>query len=75
MNITPSEPITGPNGKFPQLASIFEEFEYLGWYFYHSSNDYIFIERPWNAPNYSNQFWSHGGITNSCEDEIKKILN
>jgi hypothetical protein len=55
------------------MATIFEEFEYLGWYSYNFTNDYIFIEGK-NPKYFKNQFWSHGGLTEEIEVEIKKMI-
>jgi hypothetical protein len=74
LNIIPSMPITGPNGKFIELASIFEEFEYMGWYSYNFTDDYNFIIEQRNNI-YVIQYWSHGGIDANIETTIKKILN
>jgi len=73
--IIPSDSISGPNGKFPWLAKVFEEFEYLGWYCENHSGNYKFIE----GPNHDSmktrvQFWSHGGI-DGFEEHIKSILD
>lgn len=64
------DPIVGSNGKFHQLAQIFEEFEYLGWFSENFTHDYVFINGPSNDGQYRDQYWSHGGIT----DEIKRSL-
>jgi hypothetical protein len=74
-SIVPSDSIAGPSGKFPLMAKIFEEFEYLGWYCENYTNGYKFIE----GPNHESmetrvQFWSHGGI-GAFEEQIKEILN
>jgi hypothetical protein len=69
-----SDPITGPNGKFEEMATVFEEFEYLGWYSYKHTNDYRFIEGP-NQLSIRSQFWSHGGITPEIKAEIEKVLS
>lgn len=71
--ITINCPLTGPDGKFPILATIFEEFEYLGWYSYNYTNDYKFIEGP-NSLSILSQFWSHGGLTPEIKNEIESIL-
>jgi hypothetical protein len=59
--------------KFGIMATIFEEFEYLGWYSYNFTNDYIFIEGR-NPKEFKNQFWSHGGLTEEIEMKIKKMI-
>jgi hypothetical protein len=56
--------------KFDKLSKVFSEFEYLGFYCHHHSNDYYFsTER--HHPFAFIQNWSHGGIT----EDIKKLLN
>ena len=73
LGITPNDPITGENGKFKEMATIFEEFEYLGWYSYNYTNDYNFIEGP-NKLDIRYQFWSHGGLNKEIEKQIDEIL-
>jgi hypothetical protein len=73
--ILPSMPIIGPNGKFMEMAKIFEEFEYMGWYSKNYTNDYNFIESPSINSKYSIQYWSHGGLTSNIEENINIILN
>lgn len=59
---------------FPKLATIFEEFEFIGWYAQNFTNDYIFInDQSKNTNNYK-QYWSHGGLTNDIKNEILSIL-
>jgi hypothetical protein len=72
-NVGTTDSITGSNGKFRIMATIFEEFEFLGWFSSKFTNDYDFIEGP-NRLNIRKQFWSHGGLDESIENEIKKIL-
>lgn len=60
--------------KFIEMASIFEEFEYLGWYSNNFTNDYLFIEGR-NPQEFKSQFWSHGGLTEEIEIKIKKMLD
>lgn len=72
-NVSINDPITGKNGKFLVMANIFEEFEYLGWYSYKFTDDYIFTEKL-NQNKFKKQYWSHGGLTEEIESEIKKIL-
>jgi hypothetical protein len=72
-NVSINDPITGKNGKFSIMASIFEEFEYLGWYSYNFTNDYLFTETR-EIYDFKKQFWSHGGLTEEIEKEIKNIL-
>lgn len=71
-----SDPITGSNGKFAILATIFEEFEYLGWFCENFTNDYIFSNQyhQKNIVYPVKQYWSHGGLTANIEKEIKQIL-
>jgi hypothetical protein len=71
-DILVSDELTGINGKFPIISKIFEEFEYLGWYAFNYTKDYSFIEG-YNLLD-RNQYWSHGGITNDIETEIRKYL-
>lgn len=71
--VLPSDPIIGPDGRFLIMATIFEEFEYLGWYSFNYTNDYNFIEGP-NNLSIRNQFWSHGGLTEEIKNEIEIIL-
>jgi len=72
-NVSVNDPITGPDGKFEIMATIFEEFEYLGWYSSNHTNDYKFIEGP-NSLSIRSQFWSHGGLTPEIKNEIEIIL-
>ena len=74
--IRSQEPISGSKGRFLDLAKIFEEFEWLGYYCHHFSEDYIFIPVEFrNKPNKLIQYWSHGGITNDIKNQIENILN
>lgn len=73
--ILPSMPITEPNGKFREMATIFEEFEYMGWYAHNFTNDYSFKEEYSINSNYTIQHWSHGGLTPEIEKDIINILN
>jgi hypothetical protein len=68
---------------FPLLATIFEEFEYLGYYCQNFEKEfYNFIlirtgNEKSNSNSYSNyfkQYWSHGGLTKETINEIRKIL-
>jgi hypothetical protein len=75
-NINITDKITD---KFITLATIFEEFEWLG--FYCSKNnlqDYIFLqEKTNNSREVSSkiiQYWSHGGITSDIKKEILSLL-
>ena len=58
---------------FLTMATIFEEFEYLGWYSSNFTDDYIFTEER-DYQIFKKQFWSHGGLTEEIEVEIKKML-
>jgi hypothetical protein len=56
------------------MSKIFEEFEYLGWYFQNNTKDYLFLEGPnRNSMETRVQYWSHGGI-DSKREEIEKIV-
>ena len=68
-NIRVEDPITGVNGRFLDLAKIFEEFEWLGYYCHNFSEDYIFIS------NKIIQYWSHGGLTPDIKKQIEDILH
>jgi hypothetical protein len=60
--------------RFLDLAKIFEEFEWIGFYCQHFSNDYIFIDsdlRTHNKPTV--QFWSHGGITPEIQNKLDAL--
>jgi hypothetical protein len=72
--VLPEDPISGDRGKFPAMAKIFEEFEYLGWYFRNNTKEYKFIEGP-NLKSMETrvQYWSHGGVE-SKREEIEKLL-
>ena len=73
--VLPTDPVSGPDGKFPAMSKIFEEFEYLGWYFQNNTKDYLFFEGPnRNSMETRVQYWSHGGI-DSKKEEIEKIVN
>jgi hypothetical protein len=58
---------------FNKLSKIFSEFEYLGFYCHHYSNDYYF-SNVIDKPNHFIQNWSHGGITNEVKQLIDSIL-
>jgi hypothetical protein len=70
---------------FHKLCQIFTEFEYLGFYCHHYSDDYIFAFTPYckmdaqfqknNDDSYFIQNWSHGGINIDAQNLIKSILN
>jgi hypothetical protein len=70
---------------FDRLSQVFTEFEYLGYYCHHFSNDYIFTTTPYckmdaqfrnnNEESYFIQNWSHGGIDNNAQNIINQILN
>jgi hypothetical protein len=61
---------------FPILSTIFEEFEYLGFYFHNFSADYKFVASNEPRSRKSNilQNWSHGGITEEIKSTIEQIL-
>lgn len=65
---------TSITANFQVMSTIFEEFEYLGWFARNYTNDYIFIENTPNRDPYVTQFWSHGGITQDIEKQILNIL-
>lgn len=71
-NIKTHESVTS---RFLDLAKIFEEFEWIGFYCQHFSDDYIFIDsnlRTKSSP--ATQFWSHGGITEEIKGKIDTII-
>lgn len=73
-NITIYDKITD---KFLILATVFEEFEWLGYYCKHNSPDYVFLDNKHNSRNIwpiLKQYWSHGTITPSIKKEIENIL-
>jgi hypothetical protein len=81
LNIDIETPITSI---FDILSTIFTEFEYLGFYCHHYSNDYIFFSYYKSiknntlnnySTNYFKKYWSHGGINNEISNEINCILN
>ena len=57
------------------MATVFEEFEYLGWFSHKFTDDYNFIEGP-NELNIKikKQFWSHGGLSENIESEICDMI-
>jgi hypothetical protein len=69
---------------FYKLSQVFSEFEYLGHFCHHYSNDYIFYKTPYckmeaqNDPNepdsYFIQNWSHGGISDQKRKDMEKII-
>ena len=73
LNVSSKDPLTGINGKFPIMSTIFEEFEYIGWFSYNHTNDYCFIEGPNTIINCL-QFWSHGGLTEDIKINIEEVL-
>jgi hypothetical protein len=74
--INVEEPICGTKGRFLDLAKVFEEFEWLGYYCHNFSADYVFISTEYgNAKKRTQQFWSHGGITDDIKNTIEKILD
>ena len=82
-NIAINAPLLGPNSMFSKITTIFEEFEWLGFFCHHFSNDYVFLPTTathhWSHKNknvspHCVQFWSHGGITPEIEAQIKQLL-
>lgn len=72
LNIQISDKITN---RFSDLASIFIDLEWLGFYCQNFSSDYIFIDsalRTTNKPLL--QFWSHGGLTDEIKQQIETLL-
>lgn len=59
--------------KFLEMATIFEEFEYFGWYAENFTNDYVFIEGSRNNSPLC-QYWPHGGLTPEIIKEIESVL-
>ena len=73
-NIKISDKITD---NFPILATIFEEFEWLGYYCKNNSSDYVFLDNTNNSRNIWSvlkQHWSHGGITKEIKNELETTL-
>lgn len=68
--------------KFRNLATVFNEFEWLGFFFKNNSPDYVFLnvnstenrERIRERNEQLFQYWSHGGITDNIRQEIHMIL-
>ena len=63
--------------KFPILATIFEEFECLGYYCKNYCPDYVFISNKNNTRKIWSklkQYWSHGGINNEIKKELEQII-
>lgn len=61
---------------FMQCATIFEEFEYIGWFANNFDKDnYIFINDQSKNTNTYKQYWSHGGINDTIAKEIEQILS
>lgn len=80
LNVNVEAPVTQI---FDVLSTIFEEFEYLGYYCHRFSNDYHFIsyydEAKTNSlqnygRTYFKQYWSHGGITSEVDNDIVNII-
>jgi hypothetical protein len=72
LNIYISDKITN---HFSDLASIFIDLEWLGFYCQNFSSDYIFIDdelRTTNKPLV--QFWSHGGITQEIQNKLDALI-
>ena len=69
---------------FDRLSRVFTEFEYLGYFCHHFSNDYVFTTTPYcrmyaqfqkdNDDSYFIQNWSHGGFNVQILKKIKQIL-
>ena len=69
---------------FDRLSRVFTEFEYLGYFCHHFSNDYVFTTTPYcrmdaqfqkdNNDSYFIQNWSHGGLNEQNLQKIKQIL-
>lgn len=69
---------------FGKLSRVWTEFEYLGFYCHHYSNDYTFIPTNYckmrdqfqntNANSYFVQYWSHGGLDNNIRNQISNLL-
>lgn len=70
LNISITDPITT---RFFDLATVFEEFEYIGWYAKNHTTDYMFSE-DFCTPCPVVQYWSHGGFTPTIESELKTIV-
>jgi hypothetical protein len=63
-NIKIEDSISGIKGRFIDMAKVFEEFEWIGYYCHHFSKDYIF--KPVELKTKKSiliQFWSHNGLT------------
>jgi hypothetical protein len=61
--------------RFLDLAKIFEEFEWIGFYCQRFSDDYIFVDyelRTVSKPTI--QFWSHGGLTLDIKRRLETLL-
>lgn len=72
--VSTNDSLTGKDGKFNILATIFEEFEYLGWFAHNHTDDYNFLETS-NSNSYKiSQYWSHGGLSSEIEREIQELL-
>ena len=67
---------------FATLATVFTEFEYLGYYCHHFSNDYIFISKIDATKNgtyidnsiFFKQYWSYGGLNSNIYEEIANVI-
>jgi hypothetical protein len=74
-NIKIENSIAGNKGRFVDMAKIFTELEWLGYYCHHFSEDYIF--KPVELKSKKSiliQVWSHGGLTNDIKKQIDTIL-
>ena len=60
---------------FNILASVFEEFEWIGFYCMNYSSDYNFTQLRKNQKDYIKYYWSHGGITDSIKYELDTLLD
>jgi hypothetical protein len=69
---------------FGKLSTIFTEFEYIGFFCHHFSQDYIFYPiqkckmseqcENYNTESYFIQNWSHGGMNENIKSKIQSIL-
>jgi hypothetical protein len=60
---------------FTNLATVFEEFEWIGYFCMNYSSDYTFIKLMENKKDYIKYYWSHGGITEEIKSELELLLN
>jgi len=69
---------------FGKLSTIFTEFEYIGFFCHHFSQDYIFYPiqkckmaeqcENYDTKSYFIQNWSHGGLNENIKNKIQSIL-